>query len=79
MCIILHTYPVPIVDGSDYLGVTQSLIFDDGTTSITISIPIINNDILEDDEEFLGQLTSSMDSNVVMLDPASTTIEILDG
>ena len=79
MCIILHTYPVPIVDGSDYLGVRQRLTFDDGTTSITISIPIINNDILEDDEEFLGQLTSSMDSNVVMLNPPSTTIEILDG
>ena len=78
MCIILHTFPVPIVDGSDYLGVTQSLTFDDGTTSITISISIIDNDVLEDNEEFFGQLATSVDSNVVMLEPASTTIEILD-
>ena len=78
MYIILHTSPVPIVDGSDYLAVSQSLTFDDDTTSNTISVPIIVNDFLED-EEFFGQLTTSEDSNVVMLDPALTTIEILNG
>ena len=70
---------MPIVDGSHYLGVMQSLTFDDGTTSISISISIIGNDIHEDDDEFFGQLTTSVDSNVVMLDPALTTIAILDG
>ena len=57
----------------------QSLTFDDGNISISISISIIGNDINEDGDEFFGQLTTSVDSNVVMLKQSSTTIAILDG
>ena len=53
----------------------QTLTFDRDTTSVTIPVTIINDEIHEADEEFLGQLIAD---DVVMLSNSLTTIQILD-
>ena len=43
-------------DEEDFNGTTQVITFQPGESSKTVSIPIVNDDIAECDEEFGGQL-----------------------
>ena len=68
-----------ILGGSDYSEERISLTFDSLTTSHTVSIPIVNDDLVEEDEFFTCLL--SMDelssTNIVMLQN-ETVVSLLD-
>ena len=49
--------------------------FDENTQSLTVTVTILNDDILEDTEFFLGNLNTSDDA--VDLLPSEATVEIL--
>ena len=64
-------------DGSDYRGVSsRDFTFNTLTTSHYFNIPIINDDIHEDIEQFFGILTTNHDPSIVTLGPNRTTIRI---
>ncbi len=63
-------------DGSDYTGTTQTLTFNQGVTSVPITIPISDDSINEVLERFVARLTSS-DEDVVIA-PELVTVEITD-
>ena len=70
---------LPILDGSDYSEERISLTFDSSTTSHTVSIPIVNDDLVEGDEFFtcLLSVNELSSTNIVMLQN-ETVVIILD-
>ena len=54
----------------------MDLTFTPGVNSLTVSVPIIDNGILEDTEQFFGDLSTSDPD--VDLRPQRTTIRITD-
>ena len=80
--IILYIFPsshdILSTDGSDYTGLAQTLTFDRDTTSITIPVSILNDDIQESVEDFTALLTTNEDPTVVMFTTPSTTVQIGD-
>ena len=72
---MLHT-----LGGSDYSEERISLTFDSSTTSHTVSIPIVNDDLVEGDEFFTCLLLSVDElssTNIVMLQN-ETVVSIVD-
>ena len=53
-------------------------IFNSVNDSYEVMVPLVDNDIQEPVEQFLGQLSSPEDPNILTLMPAVTTIEIVD-
>ena len=47
------------IDGSDYIAVTQTLVFDQDTTTFSIDVTILDDLINEPTESFLGRLTTT--------------------
>ena len=54
----------------------MSLVFDEGTTSFNISVPIVDNNILENPENFNAVLSST--DPAAVLDPDTATVTITD-
>ena len=65
--------------GSDYSEERISLTFDSSTTSHTVSIPIVNDDLVEGDEFFtcLLSVDELSSTNIVMLQN-ETVVSIVD-
>ena len=61
---------------SDYIATSVDLTFTPGVNSLTVSVPIIDDGILEDTEQFFGDLNTSDPD--VDLRPQRTTIIIVD-
>ena len=61
---------------SDYTATSVDLTFTPGVNSLTVSVPIIDNGILEGTEQFFGDLSTSDPD--VDLQPQRTTIRIAD-
>ena len=53
-------------------------IFNSINDSYEVMVPVVDNDIQEPVEQFLGQLSSTEDPNILTLMPAVATIEIVD-
>jgi hypothetical protein len=66
--------------GSDYEGVNQTLTFDTATTRIPVTVPILEDNIDEEDENILARLSlepESRDENVQIV-PQNATLLIID-
>ena len=57
-------------------GFPVSLVFDEGTTSFNISVPIEDDNILENPENFNAVLSST--DPAAVLDPDTATVTITD-
>ena len=49
--------------GSDYSAVHQEVVFSPGDSRTVVNIPILDDDIAEDDEVFIAVLTDSNNSH----------------
>ena len=66
-------------DASDYLALSQDVMFLAGTTQECVSIPIVEDNVLEDMESFSVSVTVPADrARVVLLDIDAATINITD-
>ena len=61
---------------SDYTSVTRGLTFNSGTTTQTVMVPIVGDNVVESTESFTVSLTSA--DSAVTLSPSTTTVTILD-
>ena len=59
---------------SDYTTVSIDLTFNSGTTTQTVMIPIIGDNVVESTESFTVSLTSA--DSAVTLNPSTTTVTI---
>ena len=66
----------PSVDGEDYIGVNQTLTFQEGVSRFDINITIVGDRVQEPLEQFSAILETS--DGDVRLNPSTTTIEISD-
>lgn len=71
----IHKFP----DGSDYTDPgTLTFIFNRDETSFEVMIPLIDDDVHELNENFFASLASNEDANILTLNPANATVNILD-
>jgi len=63
-------------DGLDYSARTQTLTFDQNNVGFNVSIPVLNDDIHEPEEDFFGRLMT--DDEDALLSPNTTRIHIVD-
>jgi uncharacterized delta-60 repeat protein len=63
--------------GNDYIAQAGTLTFDEGTTSQTITIPILDDSLVESDESFLVQL-SRPGGGTIISGPTNATVMIID-
>lgn len=61
--------------GQDYTAITDTLIFGPGVLTQTITIPILNDTLLENDETFRVTLSDPVNGVIVGTNPAVITIE----
>ena len=61
---------------SDYTSVTRGLTFNSGTTTQTVMVPIVGDNVVESTESFTVSLTSA--DSAVTLSPSTTTVTIQD-
>ena len=61
---------------SDYTTVSVDLTFNSGTTTHTVMIPIIGDNVVESTESFTVSLTSA--DSAVTLNPSTTTVTVQD-
>ena len=61
--------------GVDYSPVTATLQFNSTTSMDCVRVPIVNNTILEDDEDFFGTLNCTDPSVIVSPDTARILIQ----
>ena len=73
-----HTCIAPALQPDDYLFETQILQFSSNTTSFDISVRIVDDNVVEFDEMFLGVLTMTPADPAVILDPDQATVTIID-
>lgn len=67
----LHTAP------EDYEKLTASLTFSPMINEVMVTVTIVNDDILEDNETFTGNL-DAQDDEPVKLDPSVATVTIFE-
>lgn len=70
---VLISIPAP----EDYGGTSILLTFSPNISNVQVPVPIINDDIVENDETFFGVL-DNLGLTVVMTDPALATVLILE-
>ena len=62
---------------SDYITVSMDLTFNSGTTTQTVMIPIVGDNVDENTESFTVSLTNTAGGSAVMLiNPSTTTVTI---
>ena len=61
---------------SDYTTVSMDLTFNSGTTTQTVMIPIIGDNMMESTKSFTVSLTSA--DSAVILNPSTTTVTVQD-
>ena len=70
--ILLYISPAP----SDYIATTQQVVFAPGEKEKIVSVPIVNDDVLEGEEMFSATLTTN-DPKVTLFN-SSTSVSITD-
>lgn len=65
-----------ILGGTDYNGVSETIVFDQDTNQTQLRVTFINDDVLEPNER-LQLLLNSSDDNVI-LNPETAEVNILD-
>ena len=65
------------IAGVDYRPLDETLTFSEAVTEITVNITLLNDNALEDDEDFRALLSTSSGSNVGLPDP-DAIITIVD-
>ena len=73
-----ETNDITALAGEDYTAVAGTLVFGDGVTTQTVSIPLTADGIDEDGEQFSFVLENPL-GGVSLLSPRTATIEISDG
>ncbi|MHA7129207.1 Calx-beta domain-containing protein [Algoriphagus namhaensis] len=65
-------------EGVDYANLGTSFIFPANTNSVTITVPVISDNLDEQDEEVTITLTGTDDSNITVGSPNVATLSIVD-
>ena len=63
----------------DYTSVDTNRILNSSFTEVTVDIPIVVDEIAEDDETFSVELSLLSPSSRVSIAPATTQVTIIDG
>ena len=63
---------------NDYTTVDRLLVFNGSTDNIMVDVPIVDDDLAEDDEVFSAELVAVAPSALITIAPATTTINIID-
>ena len=64
--------------GQDYTARSGNLVFAPGETTKSFTVPIINDNIYEGTENFVVNLSNATGSNVFLVSPSSTTVNLFD-
>jgi len=75
--IYFHT-SCPKTAGADFTSISRTYTFTALVTSATVTVPIINDEIYEQNEDFIASLSQEVSSNFTVFAPATTAILILD-
>ena len=71
-----ENHSVSAVMGDDYVAISRSIIFNEDTgNQQTVYIPIVNDECLENDEDFNVLLSSTMSCVVVTTGEVTITID----
>ena len=65
------------IASADYTTEALTLTFNPNNTCVDIPVPIIDDEICEDDEMFFGEISNPSDSDVT-LNPTTATVTIMD-
>ena len=76
----LFTTDATALSSQDYDPINQTLTFSPGNTRMTISLPVRDDDIDEEDEDLLASLELSIedDDQMVQITPDQATLTIID-
>ena len=76
----LFTTDATALSSQDYDPINQTLTFSPGNTRMTISLPVRDDDIDEEDEDLLASLELSIEDNdqMVQITPDQATLTIID-
>ena len=69
---------IPLTAPKDYTRTSQQLTFSATNTRQVVTIPITDDTIVEDVEEFLGRLSLVTTGVSVQLSPQDTKVQIID-
>ena len=69
---------LPAVGGSDFVPVAQMLMFTDATREIPVSVEILNDTVVEDQEVFTLTLATNVDPMDVVLPDSPVEVSIND-
>ena len=79
MTTLTYHMTLPLTAGSDYNSIIQVLEFQRDQSSLTLRIPLVDDDILENTERFTVILTIAVEDINVALGPGNvTSVTILD-
>ncbi|CAL8082527.1 unnamed protein product [Calicophoron daubneyi] len=84
VCVNYRSVDRTATAGSDYIPITGTLIFQAGESQKKIDVTIIDDDVFEEDEHFIIELSdlrvkqSSAPMEAVLIDPSIATVMILD-
>ena len=73
-----YTYIVLYTAPRDYTSTERTLTFGPGNTRQPVTVPINNDDIVEDLENFFASLTLMTDNVSVIVTPDEATVTIFD-
>ena len=73
---VIHVLSFLPPASSDYTTVSMNLTFNAGTTTRTVMIPILGDNVEEDNETFTLSLTNMAGETAVTLNPQTTTVTI---
>ena len=77
LCILTLTFPYTGV--SDYTSVSRMVTFSAGQSNASVSVPITNDNVIEDSEMFSGSLSAVTENVDIVADSANVTIMDDDG
>ncbi len=63
--------------GTDFMSISQTLTFMTSDTEMFVTVPLIEDDVLETTESFFGSLTNPMGFNVLIIEPR-VQVDIFD-
>ena len=79
ICFLLaYRIPSKFADGVDYTPVVETVFFGPEEMSVMVTVPILDDVILEDDEVFTATLMSDRPNVIVDPDRGNAAVTILD-
>lgn len=76
--VLVSTADGSAIEGQDYTGVSQTITFSAGTTTQSVTIPLLADDIIEDAENFVVNLMATAGSTTQIGDNDQANITITD-